>query len=627
MTNAFARVRHAWPDLYIGAVAVAGTAAIGASLLDRHNHPLPPIGLILVALTLVSGIAMLRMPSVAASFSISDAFTIAVALAFGPSAATLVVALDSLAISWRLARRALTGRRALFNATAPPFAMWLAAWLFFSLTGVSPLSEAPVVLTRLAVPAALFTVAYFLLNTGLIAYAIAVSSGERLLQIWREHFSGLWLSYFAGALVAVVLVLLVYGETSSLLVILVLVPLPLALHAIFKTDIRRLEGELAHLDKVNRLYQSTVDTLAHAIDAKDQVTHGHIQRVQRRTQQLAAIVGLGEDDLRALEAAALLHDTGKLAIPEHILNKPGKLTEAEFAVMKRHADIGADILSRVDFPFPVVPIVRHHHENWDGTGYPDGLKGRDIPIGARILSVVDCFDALTSDRPYRRRHANAVSILRERRGTMYDPDIVDAFITAHNSGAFEQDDSSSAAVTDSIGALPHISLGGGRPSSRDDALHAIFECGRLVSLALEPDDLCARAHGQLRRIMPVATCVLYLDSDGSGQLRAVHRSGLHAAALADWRIAIGERLSGWVVANRRSIVNSDAALDLEGARLDTNPPRLCLSVPLVTEGEAIGALTLYSLSEPFAEADPAVVGIVANGIAPALARPAQRRGA
>src|SRR5438094_7220865 len=134
--------------------------------------------------------------------------------------------------------------------------------------------------------------------------------------------------------------------------------------------------------------------------------------------------------LKAIEAAALLHDTGKIAVPEHILNKPGPLTPAEFEKMKRHAPIGAEILSSIAFPYPVVPIVRHHHENWDGTGYPDRLKGEAIPLGARILSVIDCFDALTSDRPYRRRMSDtqALAIVRERRGVMYDPAIVDAFL-------------------------------------------------------------------------------------------------------------------------------------------------------------------------------------------------------
>ena len=137
--------------------------------------------------------------------------------------------------------------------------------------------------------------------------------------------------------------------------------------------------------------------------------------------RLAQEIGVeSSDELKAVEAAALLHDMGKLAIPEHILNKPGKLTPAEFEKMKRHASIGAEILSAIDFPYPVVPIVRHHHEQWNGQGYPDGIVGPEIPIGARVLSVVDCFDALTSDRPYRPKLSNseALQILRDRSGSM-----------------------------------------------------------------------------------------------------------------------------------------------------------------------------------------------------------------
>ncbi len=168
-----------------------------------------------------------------------------------------------------------------------------------------------------------------------------------------------------------------------------------------------------------------------AIDAKDDVTHSHVRRVQAYAVGMARALGFtDESTLKAIEAAALLHDTGKLAVPEHILNKPGKLTPSEFEKMKLHVDVGADILSLVDFPYPVVPIVRCHHENWDGTGYPRGVKGEAIPIGARILSVVDCFDALTSDRPYRRAMTEeaALGILRERSGKMYDPAVVDMFI-------------------------------------------------------------------------------------------------------------------------------------------------------------------------------------------------------
>ena len=189
-----------------------------------------------------------------------------------------------------------------------------------------------------------------------------------------------------------------------------------------------------HIEQVNELYMSTIEALAMAVDAKDQITHGHIRRVQVYALELAKRLGVADErKLQAIATAALLHDMGKLAIPEHILNKPGKLTPAEFDTMKRHADIGADLLSPVKFPYPVVPIVRHHHEHWDGNGYPTGISGADIPLGARILSVVDCFDALTSDRPYRPSLSTeeAFAIIRERGSEMYDPLVVDTFLASH----------------------------------------------------------------------------------------------------------------------------------------------------------------------------------------------------
>src|SRR5262249_43588813 len=153
----------------------------------------------------------------------------------------------------------------------------------------------------------------------------------------------------------------------------------------FRTAMGRVEDAGHHLAELNRLYLSTIETLAMAIDAKDQVTHGHIRRVQAYAIGLARELGVKDETLlKAIEAAALLHDMGKLAVPEYILNKPGKLTPAEFEKMKLHASVGADILKAIDFPYPVVPIVRHHHENWNGTGYPAGRRGTDIPIGARI---------------------------------------------------------------------------------------------------------------------------------------------------------------------------------------------------------------------------------------------------
>ena len=240
---------------------------------------------------------------------------------------------------------------------------------------------------------------------------------------------------FAAALLccSFVVLLVLNLDNLTFAVVGVFVPLLVLSYASSRLSTARVEATNGHLNELRQLYLSTIEALALAIDAKDQVTSGHIRRVQRHSVALARELGITDaHQINAIEAAALLHDLGKLAMPEHILNKPGKLTPVEFAQMKTHATIGADILATIDFPYPVEPIVRHHHEMWDGKGYPEGIRGEDIPIGARILAVVDCFDALTSDRPYRRAltREQALAVIVERRGTQYDPRVVDTFIAA-----------------------------------------------------------------------------------------------------------------------------------------------------------------------------------------------------
>jgi len=179
------------------------------------------------------------------------------------------------------------------------------------------------------------------------------------------------------------------------------------------------------------LMLKAVEALARAMTARDPLTHQHSQRVQHYALALAWEAGIHEDRLlEAMEPAALLHDIVKLGIPDRLLSKPGPLTLAEYDQVKQHAVIGADILAGVSLPGSLALIVRHHHEHWDGSGYPDGLRGEAIPLGARVLAVADSYDALTSDRPYRRAlsHACAVGILLDGRGTMFDPRLTDVFL-------------------------------------------------------------------------------------------------------------------------------------------------------------------------------------------------------
>jgi putative nucleotidyltransferase with HDIG domain len=415
--------------LFIATVSFAGVAlAVWCAWVLSH-HGIPKESLVFVVLILAAGRLTLTVPSVEASFSVSEVIGFTTVMLFGWEIGALTLAIDSLILSWL---RRMTAQKAAFNFGNLALATSISGALFFALSGAPPLYGVSGGSDRLVLPLAVMVGSYFAINSGLIAIAIALQTGERPWRLWREHFMVLGLGYGAAGSIAVLLVVALRQVHFSALV--VVPPVVIVAYLMLRSSFGRLEDAKRHVERLNRLYLSTIESLATAIDAKDDITHSHVRRVQGAAVALARELGHTDEQLvKALEAAALLHDTGKIAIPEHILNKPGRLTPAEFEQMKLHAPIGAEILSSIDFPYPVVPIVRHHHESWDGTGYPDGLVGTDIPIGARILSVVDCFDALTSDRPYRRRLTDeeALKIVIERRGTMYDPLVVDTFARAY----------------------------------------------------------------------------------------------------------------------------------------------------------------------------------------------------
>src|SRR5687768_9502300 len=418
--------------LFIGVIVVSGFLAIAHSAYTLRYSPVTSQWFVLAALTLLSGSITIKLPGIDSSISVSETFVFTSVLLFGTAAGTITVALDGLIISLWLWRKNIGLHKLLFNTSAPALSIWLAAQLFFWVTGVPPLTQSVTSLPTLLPGLLLFAVVYFLLNSWLMATVVSFEESSTPLQIWRNNFLWLSLSFFSGASVSILLVSV--SREINLTALAVIVPLLIVSYLTYHTSMARIEDANRHVDELNHLYLSTIETLAMAIDAKDQITHGHIRRVQEYSVALAREMGVGDENLiKAIEAASLLHDMGKLAVPESILNKPGKLTAPEFEVMKTHSSVGADLLAAIEFPYPVVPIVRHHHENWDGTGYPDHLGGTDIPIGARILSVVDCFDALTSDRPYRRRMTDddALAIILERRGTMYDPLIVDTFLKSY----------------------------------------------------------------------------------------------------------------------------------------------------------------------------------------------------
>jgi putative nucleotidyltransferase with HDIG domain len=602
-------------------VAIGGLAVVHSiAMLPRAPHPLEWTAFAFLAL--VTGSFTIKVASIEATMSASDTFIITSALLFGPAPATLALAVLSIVMSWR---RGHGWTRVAFNAAAPALSLWVAARVFFLIAHVPPLSEGHGSAAALIVPLFCLTILFFGLNSGLTAIAIGLEAEQSPATIWRQHFLWLSLGYLAAASVAFCLLLLT--QQIGLSAVAVILPVVAVFHLTLRASFGRVEDANRHVVQVDRLYLSTVETLAMAMDAKDDVTHSHVVRVQAYAIGLARALGITDElVLKAIQAAALLHDTGKLAVPEHILNKPGKLTEAEFEKMKRHVDIGADILSLVQFPYPVVPIVQCHHESWDGSGYPHGVAGEDIPIGARILSVVDCFDALTSDRPYRSRmtEASALQILRERSGRMYDPHVVATFIEVYRSIPIAPGDMVAGhEVLERIPQSRH-EIDAPREPAADAAGAAGTDPLAFASLARAAAgeacvaDVLALGSALLADGIPGSTGAWFLPDAAQDRLVAACAFGPAAPALRAMSVPVGERLTGWVAASRQPIINSDATLDL-GTRVDAVTPPLsrCISLPLMVGDALVAVLTLYTAAP---DGFPADHERLVRSVAPDLAR-------
>ena len=384
-------------------------------------------------------------------------------------------------------------------------------------------------------------------------------------------------------------------------------------------EMRRAESEQRrHVEEMATIHMNTIESLAIAIDAKDQTTHGHVRRTQIYATEMGRLFNVSEQELRALHAGALLHDIGKLAVPEYILNKPGKLTEAEFAKMKIHPTVGGDILKRVNFPYPVEDIVRYHHEKWDGSGYPKGLKGEAIPLVARIISVVDFYDATRCDRPYRKgmKREESLALLRSMVGSAFDPKVVETFI--RHVEAFDrlidsQDIKEQVASTASVdnqtatkpdaGLAPDVlgdfeeSSGFRSISEAQREVFALHEIAQTIGSSLNLSDTVTLVANKLRAIVPFDTCVIYLVDDPSGKAIAAHVVGEEVEVFNRRRINIGDGITGWVIANARSMCNASPDLDMVGVPDEIVKRFRCVLVsPLVREDGAFGAIGLYSQS-------------------------------
>jgi diguanylate cyclase (GGDEF)-like protein/putative nucleotidyltransferase with HDIG domain len=393
-------------------------------------------------------------------------------------------------------------------------------------------------------------------------------------------------------------------------------PILYLVYKAYGLHVSRLHNQKKHAEDVSALHLRTIQALALAIEAKDQTTHSHLARVQVYARELGRELKLDEKEQNALMAASLLHDIGKLAVPEHIISKPGKLSPEEFEKMKIHPIVGAEILEQVQFPYPVVPIVRTHHERWDGKGYPAGIQGEDIPIGARILAVVDCLDALASDRQYRRALPldEAMKKVEAEAGTAFDPQVVDvlkrryveleAMAKAEGSGL----GSLSTEVKVDRGDAPGAGFEshGPRPGAMGtpvdyqaqiaDArrdMHGLIEFSKALQDELTVDDTLSMLAGRLRRLVPHHCVAIWRRHDET--LVPAFVLGDDARLFSSIEIPVGQGLSGWVAENHKPIVNGNPSVESGhlADRQKYSSLRSAIAVPLEGPKGVTGVLALY----------------------------------
>ncbi len=465
---------------------------------------------------------------------------------------------------------------------------------------------------------------YFVVNTVLVASVIALTEHRAFRQTWSDFY--LW--SFSNYLVGGVLACAITWSNGHLgwQVSAMMVPVAYLIYRSYRLYLTKLENEKVHVEQMAALHLRTIEALALAIDAKDHTTHDHLQRVRVFAMEVGQEMGLKQEELEALRAAALLHDIGKLAVPEHIINKPGRLSPEEFEKMKIHPIVGGEILERVNFPYPVVPIVRSHHERWDGKGYPDGLQGEEIPIGARILAAVDCLDALASDRQYRRGVplCEAMEQIVRGAGTQFDKRVVEVLqrryqelesrAKALSSGNETVKLSKNVRVTN--GKAPAAGFETAKPPSagRTDFLSSIVaarqeaqtllefstELGRSLSLYETLSLVAAR----LRKMVPYNAVAIYLLRDD--KLIPEYVTGDDFRVFSSLQIPMGEGLSGWVAQNRKPILNGNPSV--EPGYLSEPHAGSCMSsalaVPLMRgDDEVLGVLALYKLEADAFSAD------------------------
>ncbi|PYR56323.1 MAG: hypothetical protein DMF91_22180 [Acidobacteria bacterium] len=504
------------------------------------------------------------------NLSLSHAVNFWALFALGPADATCIATVSA----WAQCTLRVGGRNALhrivFSIASLTVTVWVAGLPLALLAGPDASSFATLVRT-----AAVVAPFYFFINTALVAGAIALSTRQPAARVWQRNFVWSAPSYLAGAALAAIATAASARGWFGWLALLA-VPLYLVFRS-YHTVVARLREEQDQTHRAMEVQLATIEALALAIEAKAGCTPEHIRSIQQYAATLAEAVGLSDSEVQAVRTAALLHDVGNMAVPEHILSKPEALTPEEFERVKIHPRVGAEILRNVPFGAPVSELVLCHHERWDGLGYPAGLRGEDIPVGARILAIADCYSTLQADRPYRpaRSEEAAIAVLREHAGTAFDPTLVEMLLARLYGSTPALTDTPIQGAWNNTEGLALQDIAGAHREEQ-----TLYEIAQALGSSLGVAEAMALIHDKVSRLVPFVTCALFLGDDNEGyECRYAHGPGTEA--LFKWTPKSWSELS----------LRLPSCADGRGAHGEDLTS--LLPCPLMFEGRLIGGLVIY----------------------------------
>ncbi len=594
--------------IYIVAILLAAASVTAYALMtSRVSDPVRLIAYTVAAL-IAAGMKV-SLPGITGTMSVSYVFILIAIAELSLGEVVLIAALSSIVQSVWYAKKRPQPVHLAFNAASISLssaAAYAAYHYSAHLTSDHTL--------QLGLQLASASGTYFLLNTFSIAGVVALTENGKITSIWRNGYFWSFPYYMIGASITALMRYLsnFFDWKLSLFVF----PVVYVIFRSYRLYLGQLEREKHYAEEMAALHLRTIEALALAIETKDHTTGTHLRRVQVYAREIAKELSLDESETKALQAASILHDIGKLAVPDYIISKPGRLTPEEFEKMKIHPIVGAEILATINFPYPVVPIVRAHHEKWDGSGYPDGLRDTSIPLGARILACVDCFDALASDRQYRKALPlpEALAVVQRESGRSFDPAVVTILARRYleleqlaGAEPIQEPGKLSLEVKIARGEAPDSGFQGesartsaqtgGSPlhsvAAAREQVQALYELTKSIGPSLSVTETLSVIATRIKGLVPYDTIVIYLREGTT--LTAAYVNGENHKLFSSLRLPLGEGLSGWVAENRKPILNGNPSVEpgylQDPSKFSTL--RSALSLPLETPAGVIGVLGLY----------------------------------